>query len=107
MIASLADVKLALIVTEPTLSGIHDMMRIADVAKHFKVEHKVVINKYDINLENTSDIEKICQNREIEVVGKLPFSDAVNKALVAGVPVVEFCQDKICKEINNVWSKIN
>ncbi|MDI6703958.1 MAG: hypothetical protein QME40_04750 [bacterium] len=70
VIASLTNVDLALIVTEPTLSGIHDMERVADVAGHFGIHTKVVINKYDINLENTRDIKKICQDRNIEVLAE-------------------------------------
>ena len=106
VIASLANVKLALIVTEPTLSGIHDMERVADVTKHFGIHSKVVINKYDINLKNTQDINKICQGRNIEVLAKLPYSKDVIKSLVNGLPVVEFCNNRITKEISNLWKKI-
>jgi len=106
VIASLANVDLALIVTEPTLSGIHDMERIADVTKHFGVHTKVIINKYDINLKNTQHIRKICQDRDIEVLAKLPFSEKVIKSLVQCTPVVEYCQDQITKDITILWEKI-
>ena len=106
VIASLANVDLALIVTEPTLSGIHDMERVADVAKHFGVNTKVVINKYDINFENTQDIKKICEVRKIEVLAELPFSENVSRSLVKGIPIVEFCNDQIAKDITTLWKKI-
>jgi len=106
VIASLANVDLALIVTEPTLSGIHDMERIADVARHFGIHTKVVINKYDINLKNTQAIGKICQDRDIEVVAQLPFSQKVIQSLVKCTPVVEFCNDLITKNIITLWDKI-
>lgn len=106
VIASLANVDLALIVTEPTLSGIHDMERVADVAKHFGIYTKAVINKYDINLKNTQDIRKICQGRDIEILAEIPFSKDVIKALVKGVPIVEFCNKQITKDITALWEKI-
>ncbi len=106
VIASLANIDLALIVTEPTLSGIHDMERIADVAKHFSVPTEVVINKYDINLKNTQEIRKICQDRNVEVLGELPFSEDVIRSLVKGVPIVEFCNGQIAKDIVALWEKV-
>jgi len=106
VLASLANVDLALIVTEPTLSGIHDMERIADVTKHFGINTKVVINKYDINFENTQDIKKICQDRKIEVLAELPFSEDVPRSVVRGIPIVEFCNDQVAKDIVTLWKKI-
>ena len=106
VIASLANVDLALIVTEPTLSGIHDMERVADVAKHFGVSAKVVINKYDINLKNTKNIRKICKDRNMEVLAELPFSEDVVRSLVKGMPVVEFCNNRISEDIVNLWKKM-
>jgi len=106
VIASLANVDLALVVTEPTLSGIHDMERIADVAKRFGIHTKVVINKHDINLKNTKDITKICKDRNIEILAKLPYSEDVIRSLVKGMPVVEFCNNQISKDIIALWKKI-
>jgi MinD superfamily P-loop ATPase len=106
VIACLANVDLALIVTEPTLSGRHDMERIADVTGHFGISTKVVINKYDINLKNTEDIKKICRVRNIEVLAELPFSEDVSNSLVKGVPVVEFSNGQIAAEISDLWDSI-
>jgi MinD superfamily P-loop ATPase len=106
VIASLANVDLALIVTEPTLSGIHDLERVADVTKHFRINTKVVINKYDINLKNTQDIRKICQDRKIEALAELPFSEEVIRSVVQGMPIVEFGNGQITKDIGALWKKI-
>lgn len=106
VIASLANVDLAMIVTEPTLSGIHDMERVALVSKHFKVTTKVVINKFDINQENTEEIKKICQKENIEVVAQLPFSQKVSESIVQGVPLVEFCSNGIVREVSSLWERI-
>jgi MinD superfamily P-loop ATPase len=106
VIACLADVDLAVIVTEPTLSGIHDMERMADVTRHFGAHTKVVINKYDINPENTESIRGICRRRDIGVLGELPFSEQVARSLVAGVPIVEFCDGPLADAIVSVWQAI-
>ena len=106
VIASLAGVDLALIVAEPTLSGIHDMERVMDLATHFGVLAKVFINKCDINRDNARTIEEVCQKRGIEVIGRLPFSEEVVRSLIAGVPVVEFSQGEIAEEITALWKKI-
>jgi len=106
VIASLANVDLALIVTEPTLSGIHDMERITSVSKHFHVTTKVVINKYDLNEKNSEKIESICDGQDIEVLARLPFSQKVSHAIVEGVPLVEFCNDEIVRDVAHLWDKI-
>ena len=106
VIASLTDVNLALIVTEPTLSGIHDMERVAQVSKHFGVPTKVVINKYDINPNNSADIKKICQKEDIELMAQLPFSQKVNESIVQGVPLVEFCSNRIAQDISLLLERI-
>jgi len=106
VIASLANVDLALIVTEPTLSGIHDMERIALVAQHFNVPTKVVINKYDINLQNTDNIKRICAAKDIEVLAQLPFSQKVIQSIVEGMPIVKYCDDQITKDIALLWGHI-
>jgi len=69
VIASLSGVDIALIVTEPTLSGIHDLERIVGVAHHFGIKGVVCINKYDLNLIITQKIEEYCRNNNIELVG--------------------------------------
>jgi MinD superfamily P-loop ATPase len=106
VIASLSGVDLAIIVTEPTLSGIHDMERVAQVSRHFGVPTKVVINKYDINPGNSEEIEKICQKGDMEVIAQLPFSQKVSESIVQGVPLVEFCSNGIAQDIFFLWERI-
>lgn len=106
VIASLSGVDLALIVTEPTLTGIHDMERIIEVAKHFSVPIQVIINKADININNSTTIEKFCELERIPVLGRLPFSYQVVESVVNGVPFVEYCKGQITTEITNMWQKI-
>jgi len=106
VIASLSGVDFALIVTEPTLSAIHDMQRVMDVAGHFKISSKVVINKYDLNLKNTHEIEAICRDKQIEVLGQIPFSRKVSESIVKSLPIVECIKDGVSEEIISIWEKI-
>jgi len=106
VIASLTGVDLALIVTEPTMSGLHDLERILDVTRHFGIASIVCINKYDINEENSKRITEFCRQRGIEVVGNIPYDPVVTEAMVAGMPVVEFSEGKVSDAIKNVWKGI-
>ncbi len=106
VIASLSGVDMALIVTEPTLSGIHDLERIVGVTHHFGIKGAVCINKYDLNLIITQRIEEYCRNNNIELVGRIPFDISVTEALVRGLPVVEYSNNQVAHEIKNLWEKI-
>jgi len=85
VIASLSGANLALLVIEPTLSGIHDFERIIGVCRHFGVPIMACINKYDINEENSCHIEDYCHRNGIEVAAKIPFDNAVTEAIVQGL----------------------
>jgi len=103
VISSLSGASLALLVTEPTLSGIHDLERVLGVCQHFGVPALVCINKYDINEENTEEIERYCLNKEIEVASKIPFDNVVTEALIKRLPVVECGDGRVSHEIKKLW----
>jgi MinD superfamily P-loop ATPase len=106
VIASLSGVDIALIVTEPTLSGIHDMKRVISVAKHFGIEAACIINKYDINLANAKKIEEWCQSNGIPLLGSIPFDTSVAESIVNRVPMIEYSDNKTSHEIINIWQKL-
>ncbi len=107
VISSLSGVSLALIVTEPTLSGIHDMERVLGVCQHFGVPAMVCINKCDINDENTQAIQDYCREKGVEVAAKVPFDNAVTEAMVKGISVVEYTDSKVAREIKSLWKYID
>ena len=107
VIASMTGVDLALIVTEPTMSGLHDLERILDVTRHFGIDSVVCINKYDINEENSRRITEFCWQRGVEMVGNIPYDSVVTEAMVAGKPVVEFSEGEVSNAIRDVWGGIN
>jgi MinD superfamily P-loop ATPase len=103
VIASLNGVDLALVVTEPTITGEHDLERILDVAAHFGIRTIVCINKYDLNPEGSKRIEDLCQERAVMVAGRLPFHPSVVEAMVLGRAVVEM-GGPVAEAISEMWS---
>jgi MinD superfamily P-loop ATPase len=107
VISSLSGARLALLVTEPTLSGIHDLERVLGVCRHFGIPEVVCINKYDLNNENTRQIEGYCLSQGISIASKVPFDNVVTEALVRGMPVVEYSDGAVSLEIERLWDIIS
>ncbi|MCD6529259.1 ATP-binding protein [Candidatus Bathyarchaeota archaeon] len=106
-IASVTGVDLGIVVTEPTLSGIHDLKRALTLLGHFGIKPLVCINKYDLNLRNTEDICRFCLDNGIEVVGKIKFDPIVTESMVAGKPIVEYSPSSpVSKSISEVWARV-
>lgn len=107
VVASLSGVDIALIVAEPTKSGIHDMERVLEVVEHFGVRPLVCINKYDLRIENSIEIEEFCRRKGIEVVGKIPFDEGFIGALINGKSIVEYDpESEASKRIVEMWERI-
>ena len=106
VIASLTGVDLALVVTEPTMSGLHDLERILDVTRHFGIASVVCINKYDINEANSRRITEFCQERGVTIVRNIPYDPVVTEAMVAAMPVVEFSDGAVSDAIKEIWASI-
>jgi len=106
VISSLSGVNLALIVTEPTHSVIHDMERVLGVCSYFGVQAMVCINKYDLNEENTKAIHDYCSRIGVDIVAMIPFDNAVTEAMVRGISIVEHSDSKVAREIRNLWHSI-
>ena len=107
VISSLSGANLALLVTEPTLSGIHDLERVLSVCHHFGVPALVCINKYDINEDNTHQIERYCLSQGVEVAARIPFNNTVTKAMVEGLPVVEYSRNGVSHQIEALWELVS
>ncbi len=107
VISSLSGASLALLVTEPTFSGMHDLDRVLDVCKHFGVRAMVCINKYDLNEANTAQIETQCSLRGVEIAGKMPFDNIVTESIVRGIPVVEHSNGEVARAIGEVWRNLS
>jgi len=107
VIASLGGATGLLIVSEPTVSGFHDMDRVAQLASYFKVPAMVCINKSDLNPEMTGQIEGYAKKNGLPVLGKIPFDPVFVEAMVQGQTVLEFSPaSEAAQAIQNIWQKI-
>ena len=102
VIASLTGVDLALVVTEPTVTGEHDLVRLLDVAGHFGIKTTVCINKYDLNPEAARQIEELCDKRGVKIAGRLPYHTSVIDAMVKALAVVEI-GGPVAEAIEDMW----
>jgi MinD superfamily P-loop ATPase len=105
VMAAITGMDFIVIVTEPTVSGVHDLKRVLEVAEHFKVRAGVIVNKYDINEEKTRAIEAFCRENKVLFLGKVPFSRCVVEAVNAGIPPVLKCDDGVKNAIIGAWKK--
>jgi MinD superfamily P-loop ATPase len=106
VIASITGVDLVVIVTEPTLSAIHDLERVLGVAQHFYIPAVVCINKSTINPENTSMIEQYCKKNSIPLVGTLPYDTIITQAMIHEQSIIEFSDGILSQRIHEMWNKI-
>ncbi|MBD3426845.1 MAG: P-loop NTPase [Candidatus Omnitrophica bacterium] len=107
VIASLTGADYALIVTEPTVSGLHDMERVVKVTSHFGIDSGIVVNKYDLNLDMTERIRKISEKYGIEFVGKVPYDKVVTEAQMKKLSVVEYDKGPVTESIKEIWRKVS
>ncbi len=106
VIASVTGVDLALIVTEPTLSGLHDLRRVAELTKHFDVPAAVCVNKWDLNPDVADEIESAAGQMGIPAAGRVRYDAAVTQAQIARQAVVEYTDDGPAADIRNLWDTL-
>ncbi len=107
VIASMGQASAVLIVTEPTVSGIHDMKRVGELAAHFKIPAMVCINKYDLNLDQTRSIGKIAQEKNIALVGQIPFDPAFTQAMIQCKTLVENDEtSRASQAVRDIWHAV-
>jgi MinD superfamily P-loop ATPase len=106
VIASITGSDLVIVVTEPTVSGKHDLERVADLTKHFGIPTVVCINKFDINPEMAEHIGDISNTRGLPVIGKIRYDKAVTKAQIERISVVEYTNGPVSEDIKAVWNRV-
>ncbi len=105
VIASLSGVDMALIVTEPSVSGISDLKRLIQTAKIFKIALSVCINKYDIDRDNSNLIQQLCEDENIPMVGKIPFDTNAFEAAKNGRSVIDY-NSGATEAIKQIWTNL-
>lgn len=106
VIASCSGSELALLVTEPTIAGVHDLQRILATVRHFQVPATVAINKCDLNNARRQEIESFCDAESIPIVARIPFDTDVTKAMVRGRVVTEEPKGVLSRELARIWENI-
>jgi MinD superfamily P-loop ATPase len=106
VISSLAGASFAVIVSEATPSGRHDLERITKLCRHFRVPAGVIINKYDLNLLQTRHIEAYCLENGWEILGRLPHEPSVTRAMLAGQTITEYEAGEFAEQLRQVWTQI-
>ena len=106
VISSLTGTDLAVLVTEPTPSGRHDLSRVADLCDHFRITAVAIINKFDLNEKVSDDIEAMCTERNIQVIGRLPYDPAFTESMVQRQAVTEYLADGLADNVRNIWQNI-
>ncbi len=108
VIASIGGASAVLIVTEPTVSGKHDMERVAQLAAHFKIPAMICVNKFDLNLELTRDIENYAEKKGITCLGRIPFDPIFTKAMIQVQTVFEYNgKSTVGHEIKKIWKRLS
>ena len=106
VIASLGNADLALVVTEPTPSGIHDLERVLTLCRHFRVPAMVCVNKFDLNPSLDRQVREYCARSQIAVTESIPFDDSVPRAIGQGLPLVEFDHGPASRAVTTVWGQV-
>lgn len=106
VLSSLTGADLAVIVTEPTPSGIHDLRRVAELCTHFRVPAAVIINKADLNRKIAQEIQAFCRESGLPVLVELPHDTNFVHAMVQGLALTEFNEGETSRQLRQAWEKI-
>jgi MinD superfamily P-loop ATPase len=106
VIASVTGADCVAAVTEPSLSGKHDLERLLKLTGHFKVPAMVIVNKWDINPRLTEEIEQSAADAGATMLGRVSYDKQVTAAQIAGKSVVEFNSGTAAQEIRDIWDKL-
>lgn len=108
VISAVSGADLALIVAEPTAAGVHDMRRVLDTTDHFGVRALVCINKADIYPPGTEDVKRFCRERQIQLIGEIPFDLTITEAMVQGQTVTSFAPNASASQaLGDIWRAIS
>lgn len=106
-IASLAGTNIAVIVTEPTKTGLHDLQRLVELIHSFNIPAYVIINKFDINPDITLNIRDYLKKQGIPLIAKIPFNKLMVEAMIEGKNIIEFSPDsKISELVREIWHTV-
>ena len=109
VIASITGATAVLVIVEPSVSSLHDMQRVVDLARHFRIPVLICINKFDLNPDMTDTIETKAGQAGLQIVGRIPFNPAFTKAMVDGITLTEYRQadPDLLALVGSIWQTIS
>ncbi|MCD4654641.1 ATP-binding protein [bacterium] len=106
VVSSLSGIDLAILVTEPSPSGRHDLLRVLELAEHFNIPSEVIINKWDLNEDYSMKLEQELATNNVSVAGKIRFDPRMYDALLQGKTIVELSDDGAANDMKTIWKKL-
>jgi len=106
VIASITGADLVVVITEPTLSGQHDLLRVAQLTSHFRIPTIVCINKWDLNPDITEQIEREAREHNITTAGRIRYDSAITEAQIMRTSVVEYTGGAVTGDIKAIWRNV-
>ena len=106
VIASVTGARYAVIVTEPTVSGLHDMKRILELVRHFRVPSGVIVNKADLNQDMTKRIAAAAEQAGTGVLGTIPYDSKFTQAQIQQKTLLEYDDGETAKRVATLWQKM-
>lgn len=106
VVSSLSGANFVVLVTEPTVSGLHDLKRVYELVKKFHIKSGCIINKYDINPDKTGEILQFLEENDIAHIASLPYDENFTRAMVQGQTVIEYSNGKLTEILAESWGKI-
>jgi len=106
-ISSIAGTDAVLLVIESSMSSLHDARRMVELVRQFQIPLYAIINKFDIHMEVSTEIEKFLSVQSIPLLGLIPFDESVVQAMIAGKSIPEYLPDSdFSKIIRNAWTQL-
>ena len=106
VVSSLSGASYVVLVTEPSVSGIHDLKRVYELVKKFGIKAGCIINKADINADKAKEIHVFLKEENIDLICEIPYDENFTKAMTMGKTIVEFDDGKIKQILEESWEKI-
>jgi len=106
VISSLSGVDLAVVVTEPTPAGRHDVIRVVELCRHFRIPVAVIINKFDLHEAEAARLQAYCRAEALPVLACLPFDPVITQAMLRGLVVTEMPGTPFGQGLAAVWEQI-
>ena len=106
VVSSLSGANFVVLVTEPTVSGLHDLIRVHELVKKFNIRAGCIINKSDLNLQVCEEIEDFLKKENIVLISRLPYDETFTKAMTEGQTIVEYKKNGITATLKKSWEKV-